>query len=119
MKKQDKKLTKSIDSLIFTRKCLHEDSRYLFEATFLCNSHECTDRYLNSICIDFWDKKKDKKDSWDNLNFILSVYKNREESMKTVRNDKIMNREGVKIFRKFIKALIKIGWVNKQIANNL
>ena len=97
--------------LTFGEMCSHEVPDYCFEATRIFKDYDEADFYEDSLDIEFTDKRTKpwKIDNWDSPAWLLKVHHNDKEAL----NDafELMDGNGVRELKDFIRELIKIGWI--------
>jgi ABC-type Fe3+-hydroxamate transport system substrate-binding protein len=107
--KEEKIIVDSVDFI----GCSYENDDYVWEATKIYED-VFNEVLYDGVDIKFTDKTVTpwKEDHWDNDKWILGVYNNNSESMKDAKE--MMNDEGIRHFRAFIKALIDKEWFNNE-----
>lgn len=100
--------------LTFTAECIYETEDYCWIASKLARTHHTPELigtdYYEGISIKFTNKNfNGVEEYWDNSKWILGVYHNDKESMKSAKES--MCIKGIEIFRQYIKSLIVIGWL--------
>lgn len=87
---------------------VYETEDYVWKASKIYKDDGET--LYNGIDIEFTDKTTEpwKEDHWDNMNWFKGVSNDVPESMKDA--NKVMNAQGVKYFKLFLKKLKEKGW---------
>ena len=102
----------SVINLTYFQSCVYEPTKkYCFEATRLYNDYKTSEFFEGDIDIKFTDKRTKpwKIDNWDCPVWLLKVHHNDKEAL----NDafELMDGDGVRELKDFIRELIKIGWI--------
>ena len=102
-----------LSHLTFTQECIYETDDYVWITSKIAKSHHTPELvgtdYYEGIDIKFTNKNTGIEEYWDNDKWILGVYHNDKESIKTAKIS--MSIEGIETFRQYIKSLIVIGWL--------
>ena len=102
-----------LSDLTFTAECIYETDDYGWIASKLARTHHTPELvvtdYYEGIDIKFTNKNTSIEEYWDNNKWILGVYHNDKESMKSAKES--MSIKGIETFRQYVKSLIVIGWL--------
>lgn len=95
-----------------------ESENWVFDANILLRSNaETLDEHYGDPWIEITDKRSKEETSWvthsvDNPAWMLDMYEGNTESLEYAQ--KILDKEGIEEFKKFIGYLVKIGWIIKK-----
>lgn len=99
--------TVNTDSITFSEQAIYEDEKYSWEVCKVIYKHEPL-TYCEPY-IHFRNKNTKEEEAWDNFDWVKAVVNN--ESKQTNEALELMDREGIILFRTFIKHLIAINWL--------
>ena len=91
--------------------CIHETKNYVFEAMRTYDDFEKGKFFSNFLDIEFTDKRTKpwKIDNWDGVDWFRAIYGNDKSAVDEALE--VMDEEGVKQLKAFIKELINKGWI--------
>ena len=100
--------------LTYSESCVHETSKYAFQATRVYKDYINAEFYHDCIDIEFTDKRPSTSivDHWDNPNWLRSIYHNEKEALEEASH--LMDDDGIKELIRFTGELIKMGWINDE-----
>ena len=97
--------------LTYTQGCIYETDKYCFEATRTYKDYDSNEFYGDCVDIEFTDKRTKpwKIDNWDNSTWLLGVHHNDRGALEEAFE--LMDGDGIRQLKDFIRELIKIGWI--------